>query len=147
MKSNLAPYLRVRGAAAALDFYAKAFGAVETMRLVENPGGRIGHAEMRIGDGMVMLSDEYPEMGIVGPESLGGSAVGISFEVDDVDALVARAEAAGAKVLMAPRDEFYGHRAGKLEDPFGHVWHVSTRLENLSEEELQRRYDALMAEG
>lgn len=145
--TSVTPYLRVRNATAALEFYTKAFGAVEEMRLVENPGGRIGHAQIRIGDGEIMLSDEYPELGIVGPQTLGGSSVGIGLSVQDVDAFTARAAKEGAKVLRGPQDEFYGERGAKLEDPFGHVWHVSTHIEDVSPEEMQRRYDALMKSG
>jgi PhnB protein len=144
--TKITPYLRIRGAADALDFYARAFGASEEMRLVENPGGRIGHAQIRIGDALVMLSDEYPELGILGPQSLGGTSVGIAVEVDDVDAFMAAAEAAGAKVVREAQDEFYGARSGKLEDPFGHTWQVSTGIEDVTPEEMQRRYDALMSQ-
>ena len=143
MKTQATPYLCVKGAASAIEFYEKAFGAKEVLRLAE-PGGRIGHAEIRIGEARIMLADEYPELGFLSPPSIGGSAVSIALEVEDVDAVAARAVAAGAKLTRPVRDEFYGERSGKLEDPFGHVWQVSTPIEEVSAEEMQRRYDALM---
>jgi PhnB protein len=146
MSTLIIPYLHVKGAAAALEFYQKAFGAVETLRLAE-PDGRIGHAEIQIDGARLMLADEFPEHGILGPQSLGGTAVGIHLTVPDVDALAERAVAAGAKLTRPIKDEFYGERTAKLEDPFGHVWHVVTHLEDVSAEEMQRRYDALLAGG
>jgi len=143
MKTQATPYLCVKGAAGAIEFYEKAFGAQEVLRLAE-PGGRIGHAEIRIGEARIMLADEYPELGFLSPPSIGGSAVSIALQVEDVDAVAARAVAAGAKLTRPVRDEFYGERSGKLEDPFGHVWQVSTPIEEVSAEEMQRRYDALM---
>ena len=136
------PYLCARGAAEAIAFYVRAFGAIETMRLAE-PGGKIGHAEFRIGDATVMLADEYPEHGAVSPATLGGTAVSIHLYVDDVDALVARASAAGATVERAPADQFYGDRAATLLDPFGHRWLLATRKEVVAPEEVQRRFDAM----
>jgi len=136
------PYLCCKDAAAALDFYAKAFGAVEMMRLME-PDGRLGHAEIRIGDAVLMLADEYPEMGIVSPRTLGGSPVTIHLYVADVDALVARAVAAGATLVRPVADQFYGDRAGRISDPFGHVWHLASRKEDVPAAEMQRRLDAL----
>jgi len=144
MRIQAIPYLCVKGAASAIEFYQKAFGAEEVMRLSE-PGGKIGHAEIRIGDARILLADEYPEQGVLSPLSLGGAGVSISLQVEDVDALAARAVAAGAKLARPVSDQFYGDRAGKLEDPFGHVWHVSTRIEDVSPEEMQRRYEALLA--
>lgn len=132
------PYLTVKGAAAAIEFYGRAFGALETLR-IEAPAGVIGHAELRIGKAILMLSEEYPEMGIVGPQALGGSPVGIHLYVEDVDAAVARAQAAGATLLRAVADQFYGDRTGKLADPFGHIWHLATRKENVPAAEMQRR--------
>jgi len=111
------------------------------MRLAE-PGGRIGHAEIKIGDALIMLSDEYPEMGVRSPQSLGGTPVTIHFYVRDVDALVGQAVAAGAKLLRPVQDQFYGDRSGWLEDPFGHRWNIATRKEDVSPEELRRRYAA-----
>ena len=138
------PYLCVKGAGQAIAFYVRAFGAVETMRLAE-PGGRIGHAEIRIGDSPIMISDEYPEEQVLSPATLGGTPVAIHLYVNDVDALVARAEKEGAKVLRPPADQFYGDRSASLLDPFGHRWMLATHLEDVSGEEMQRRYDALMA--
>ena len=146
MTSLIIPYLHVKGAADAIAFYQKAFGAVETLRLAE-PDGRIGHAEIQIGGARIMLADEFPEHGILGPRSLGGTSVGIHLTVPDVDALAERAVAAGATLARPITDEFYGERGGKLEDPFGHVWHVMTPIEEVSAEEMQRRYDALLASG
>ena len=134
------------GEARAIEFYTQAFGATEVLRLSE-PGGRIGHAEIQIGDARLMLADEFPEHGIRGPQSLGGTSVGIHLTVPDVDAVAERAVAAGARLSKPIQDEFYGERAGKLEDPFGHVWHLVTRIEDVSPEEMQRRYEVLLAGG
>lgn len=144
MATQIVPYLSVRGAASAIEFYAKAFGATEELRLMD-PSGRIGHAEIRIGESRLMLADEFPECDSLGPQSRGGATASLALQVADVDAVADQAVAAGAKVLKPVTDEFYGERSGKLEDPFGHVWHVSTRTEELSREEMQRRYDALAA--
>ncbi|TMA62302.1 MAG: VOC family protein [Deltaproteobacteria bacterium] len=141
--TNLSPYLCCKDATRAIEFYRKAFGAKETMRLAE-PSGRIGHAELEIAGAPVMLADEYPDFGILSPTSIGGTPVKLHLYVDDVDALVARAVAAGAKVVRAVEDQFYGDRSGQIEDPFGHVWFVATRKEHLSTAEIQRRYDKLM---
>jgi PhnB protein len=137
------PYLSVRNAAAAIDFYKNAFGAEEEMRL-EEPDGRIGHASIRIGDASIMLADEYPEYGFVGPQTIGGSPVTIHLSVENADAFVNRAAAAGAKIVRPVKDEFYGERSGRIQDPFGHNWSVSQTIEELSEEEVQRRYDELL---
>lgn len=137
------PYLCCKGAAGAIEFYKKAFGATEVMRLAE-PGGRIGHAEIKIGAAIVMLADEYPEMDVRSPLTLGGSPVTIHLYVDDVDALARRAVEAGAKLLRPVEDQFYGDRSGRLSDPFGHVWIISTHTEDVSPAELQRRYEAMM---
>lgn len=132
------PYLCVQGAASAIEFYRRAFGAREVMR-IEAPGGKIGHAEVAIGDSRIMLADEYPEMNFRSPRAIGGSPVHIHLYVDDVDKTFPQAVAAGAKVLKPVVDQFYGDRSGSLEDPFGHVWHVATHKENLSPEEMQKR--------
>lgn len=137
------PYLCCKGAAKAIDFYKEAFGAVETMRLAE-PAGRIGHAELRIGNAAIMLADEYPDMGVVSPATLGGSPVSIHLYVDDVDAVFEQAVAAGAKATRPPADQFYGDRSASLEDPFGHKWMVATHIEDVSPEDMQKRYDAMM---
>jgi uncharacterized glyoxalase superfamily protein PhnB len=138
------PYLRVRGAAQAIRFYQAAFDAQEVMRLTE-PGGRVGHAEIKIGNTVLMLADEYPEHGIVGPQSLGGTSIAIHLHVDNVDALMEQAKAAGATVVRELQDQFYGERSGSIRDPFGHEWLLGQSIENVSTEEMQRRYDVLMA--
>jgi PhnB protein len=135
------PYLIIRGAADAIEFYQKAFGATELFRFPA-PDGKIGHAEIKIGDSPIMLADEYPEMGYKGPQSLGGSPVSLMIYVDDVDTVFDRAVAAGASVKEAVSDKFYGDRIGTLTDPFGHVWHVSTHKEDVSVEEVERRAKA-----
>ena len=135
---TVTPYLIVAGAAAALEFYKKAFGATESMRMT-GPGGKIGHAEIRIGDSHVMLADEVPEMGYRGPRSFGGSPVTILLYVEDVDATVDRAVAAGGKLVRPVKDQFYGDRSGGVEDPFGHVWYVATHIEDVSSEEMKNR--------
>jgi len=132
------PYLSVRGAAEAIDFYKKAFGAAEIMRM-PGPDGKLGHAEIRIGDSRIMLSDEYPGMDFLSPQSRGGTTVHIHLYVKDVDAMAERAVAAGAKLVRPVQDQFYGDRTGSLADPFGHVWHVATHKEDLSMAELKRR--------
>lgn len=139
----ITPYLCCRNAAAAIDFYKKAFGAVENMRMAE-PSGRIGHAELSVGDAVFMLSDEYPEMDVKSPESLGGSATAIHLYVDDVDSFAQQAAKAGAKIQRPVADQFYGDRSGTIQDPFGHRWFVATRKEELSVEEVQKRYRDLM---
>lgn len=136
------PYLIIQGAAAALEFYKKIFGATEIMRMAQ-PDGKIGHAEVRIGDSVIMLADEFPEMGYRGPKALGGSPVSLMLYVADVDAVVARAVAAGAKLTQPVQDKFYGDRNGVLEDPFGHVWTISTHTEDVSPEEMKRRMAAI----
>src|SRR5262245_15379570 len=136
------PYLRVRDAGKALDFYKRAFGAEELFRLTE-PTGRIGHAEIKIGATTLMLSEEYPEMGIVGPQALGGTTFSIHLHVDDADAWIARAVEAGATVLRPAADAFYGERGGTVRDPFGHEWLLGHQIEEVSTQEMQRRYDAL----
>ena len=141
--TNLAPYLCCQDAPRAIDFYVKVFGAKETMRLAE-PSGRIGHAEIQIGGAPIMLSDEYPEFKVLGPRTIGGTPVKLHLYVDDVDATVARAVSAGATLMRAVEDQFYGDRAGQIEDPYGHVWYLATRKEDVSAGEMQRRYDKLM---
>jgi PhnB protein len=141
--SRATPYLCCQGAAKAIDFYKAAFGATEEMRLAE-PDGRIGHAEIRIGAAPIMLADEYPDMGIKSPLSFGGTSVSIHLYVEDVDAVAKSAAAAGAKIVRPAQDQFYGDRSCTLEDPFGHRWMISTHKEDVSSEEMQRRYDKLM---
>ena len=137
------PYLIVAGAARAIDFYRSVFGATEQMR-IEGPGGSIGHAELRIGDSVVMLADEVPALGHKGPKAYGGTAVSLMLYVTDVDATVKRALAAGSKELRAVQDQFYGDRSGTLEDPFGHCWTVSTHTEDVLPDEMSRRAEQAM---
>ena len=132
-------YLRVRGAVEAIEFYTRAFGAEELYRLVE-PNGRVGHAEIRIGPSVVMLSEEFPEFGCLGPQSIGGTSVTMHLHVDNADAAMERALAAGATLIRAAKDEFYGERSGKVRDPFGHEWMLGQHIEDVSPEEMQRRY-------
>jgi PhnB protein len=132
------PYLIVKGAADAIEFYKKAFGATEMLRMGE-PGGKIGHAEIKIGNSPIMLADEFLEMGARSPQSLGGSAVSILLYVEDVDALFNRAVAAGAKVTRPLQDQFYGDRIGGMTDPFGHQWYIATHTEDVAPEELKKR--------
>jgi len=144
--STPAPYLRVDDANAEIAFLLAAFGATEVVRLVE-PSGRVAHAEVRMGgDGgaTVMLSDEYPEFDILGPRSLGGTTVALQLYVDDVDIAFERAERAGAIIVKPPALDPFGDRAGKLEDPCGHVWLVATRIEEISPAEMTARFDRLM---
>ena len=138
------PYLSVKGAASAIAFYKKAFGAKEIMRM-PGPGGTIGHAEIQIGDSRIMLADEYPEMNFRSPQAFGGTPVAISLYVQDVDRVVKKAIAGGAKVLRPVTDQFYGDRSGSLEDPFGHVWHVATHKEDIPMKELKKRAAAMDA--
>jgi uncharacterized glyoxalase superfamily protein PhnB len=136
------PYLRVHSAADAIDFYVRAFDAKELFRLTE-PSGRIGHAELKLGPATVMLSDEFPEGGIRGPRSLGGTTCSIHLHVADVDTAFEQAVAAGAEVVRPLQDQFYGERSGTVRDPFGHEWLLGGHLEDVSTEEMQRRYTAL----
>ena len=138
------PYLRVHDSAAAIDFYRRAFGAEELFRLCE-PSGRIGHAEVRIGPATVMLSDEYPERDVRGPRSLGGTTFSLHLHVDDVDAAFERAVSAGAAVVRPLQNQFYGERSGTVRDPFGHEWLLGGHIEDVTTEEMQRRYTELMA--
>jgi PhnB protein len=135
---SLTPYLTVDGAARAIAFYQKAFGAREVLRL-DGPGGKVGHAEITIGDSRLMLGDEFPELDARGPKAFGGSPVGLYLYVEDADAVVAKAVAAGATLTSPVTDKFYGDRSGSLTDPFGHHWFIATRKESLSAEELSRR--------
>ncbi|MFA9438232.1 VOC family protein [Uliginosibacterium sp. sgz301328] len=132
------PYLCCKNGAAALDFYKRAFGAVETM-CMKGPDGKIGHAEFRVGNSPVMMADECPDMGFLSPATIGGAGVNIMMYVDDVDTVFKRALGAGAEELRPVRNEFYGDRTGTLRDPFGHVWHVATHVEDVAPDELERR--------
>lgn len=138
------PYLIVTGAANAIEFYQRAFGAVELFRMAK-PDGKVGHAEIRIGDSVIMLADEHADMGYRSPSSLGGSSVSIMLYVEDVDGVFARALEAGARAQRGVADQFYGDRSGTLEDPFGHVWTIATHVEDVSPEEIERRVAAMMA--
>lgn len=141
---TVTPYLIVSGAAQAIDFYTRAFGATELMRMPDAKG-RIGHAEIRIGDSVIMLADEHPEMGYRGPRALGGTSVSILLYVPDVDAMFERAIKAGGKSQRPVADQFYGDRMGTLEDPFGHAWTIGTHVEDVSDEEIKRRMAAAHA--
>jgi len=132
------PYLIVDGAARAIEFYKQAFGAEEVYRF-DAPGGRVGHADVKIGDSHIMLADEHPEMGARSPKTIGGSPVSLSLYVEDVDATVERAVEAGARLIRPVANQFYGDRTGGVEDPFGHAWYVATHVEDVSEEEMQKR--------
>lgn len=140
---SVTPYLACQNAARAIDFYKRAFGAVEVMRMPA-PGGKIGHAEIGIGDSRVMLTDEYPEMDFLGPQARGGTTVHIHVYVKDADAMVERAVAAGARLVREVKDQFYGDRSGSLQDPFGHVWHIATHKEDLSMAQLRKRAEKAM---
>ena len=137
------PYLIIKGAAEAIEFYKRAFGATELLRMAD-PQGRVGHAEIKIGDSVIMLADEHPAMGYRGPRSLGGSSVSILLYLEDVDGVFERAVKAGATAQRPVADQFYGDRSGTLEDPFGHVWTVATHVEDVPAEEMQRRAEAAM---
>src|ERR1700704_5720600 len=139
-------YLIIDGAADAIEYYKKAFGATELFRFPA-PDGKVGHAEIKIGDSPIMLADAYPDMGYNGPKSLGGSPVSLMIYVEDVDTVFNQAVEAGATVKEAVSDKFYGDRMGSLIDPFGHVWHVSTHKEDVSLDEMEKRAKAASAAG
>jgi PhnB protein len=132
-----------QGASGAIDFYKRAFGAIELMRM-SSPDGRIGHAEIRIGDSAIMLADEHPEMGRRSPQSLGGAGVNLMIYVDRVDEVFKRAVASGAKELQPIKDQFYGDRSGTLQDPFGHTWTIATHIEDIAPDEMRRRAEKFM---
>ena len=142
---SVTPHLVCAGAADAIEFYKKAFGAVETSRL-PGPSGKLMHASIRIGDSTLMLVDEFPDWNSFGPKSLKGTAVTIHLYVEDVDAVTARAVAAGAKVIMPVEDMFWGDRYGVLEDPFGHKWSVATHLRDVAPAEMQAAMQKMAAE-
>ena len=141
---NVTAYLVIDGAAKAIDFYKKVFGASEKMRM-PSPGGKVGHAELTLGDSMIMLADEHPEMGHRAPHAYGGSAVSLLVYVPDVDATVKTAIAGGAKVIRPVENQFYGDRMGTIEDPFGHQWSVATHVEDVPPEEMAKRAEAAIA--
>lgn len=142
---SVTPYLCVKGAVDAIEYYKKAFGATELFRMEHD--GKIGHAEIKIGDSPIMLADEFPEMGFVSPATLGGSPVGIMIYVDDVDTIYKQAIAAGGVEKKPVQDQFYGDRSGTLADPFGHVWTVATHKEDVAPEEIEKRMASMKASG
>ncbi len=140
---SVTPYLIVKGAADAIEFYKKAFGATEIMRL-GGQEGKVAHAEIQIGDSRIMLADEHPEMNALAPQSPGSSGVGICLYVENVDQMFSQATAAGAKVQRPLTDQFYGDRSATLEDPFGHVWTIATHIEDVTPDEIDRRMGEMM---
>jgi len=140
---QITPYLCVDGADAAIEFYAKVLGATERMRM-PSPGGKIGHAELTLGDSVIMLSDEHPEMDVRSPKAIGGSPVAISVYVEDVDAVFEAAVAAGADALRPVENQFYGDRSGQFEDPFGHRWNIASHVEDVPPDEMEKRMAELM---
>jgi PhnB protein len=138
------PYLIVKNVPAAIEFYKHVFGAEENMRLTE-PGGRVGHAEIKLGAAMVMLAEEFPERGILSPLSYGGSGSFLHLHVANVDEITQAAASAGAKIIAEPKTQFYGERSSKIQDPFGHVWMLGQHVEEVSPEEMQRRYSQLLS--
>ena len=139
MTTEVIPYLYIKGAAKAIDFYARAFGARETYARITDGDGRVGHAELTIGGSTLFLADEHPEIGVISPATLGGSHMSFVINVPDVDAMVARATAAGGRLSRPVEDKFYGHRSGEITDPFGYRWTLSTKVEDVSEDEILRR--------
>ena len=140
---ELFPYLCVSSASAAIDFYVKVFGAREKFRLTE-PTGKVGHAEVELGSYTIMLAEEYPELNFRSPLAMGGTPVAMHLHVDNADEMVARAVDAGAVIEQPVQDHFYGERSGVIRDPFGHRWNIGHHLENVTPEEMQRRYDEAM---
>ncbi|MDP1665605.1 MAG: VOC family protein [Methylobacter sp.] len=143
---SITPYLMVKGASEAIEFYKRAFGATEIFRL-SHPNGQIGHAEIKIGDSSVMLADPCEQGAFRTPQSLGGSSVALHVYVQDVDAQFAQAVSAGAKAVKPVFDQFYGDRTGTLQDPFGHIWFLATHKEDIAPEEINRRAEALFQQG
>lgn len=139
---SVTPYMIIKGATAAIDYYKKVFGATEIMRF-PTPDGQIGHAELKIGDSPIMLADEMPDRGYVSPQTLGGTPVSIMIYVSDVDAVFKKAVDTGAKVDQPIKDQFYGDRSGTIHDPFGHVWTIATHKEDVTPEEMKRRMASL----
>ncbi len=142
--STVTPYLAVPNAAEAIDFYTRALGAKETVRM-DGPGGSIMHAELKLGDSLIMLSDPFPQASTKTPKELGGTSVSIFVYVDDIDALYKQAIDAGATSLMEPDDMFWGDRFGSIQDPFGHSWTIATHIEDVSPQEMQKRSEDFMA--
>jgi len=142
---NVTPYLYVRSAASAIDFYKSAFGATEIMRMPAS-NGKIMHAELRIGDSIVMLADENPQTGVMSPQTIGGFSMGLLLYLENVDAVIQKAVESGAKLLRPIKDQFYGDRSGSVLDPFGHMWTVATHVEDVSPEEMRKRMTAAMSQ-
>jgi len=140
------PYLSVRGAAQAIDFYKVAFGAKEVMRM-PGPGGKLGHAELRIGDALVMLADEHGAMDFLGPQTRGGTTVLIHLYVKDVDGTARRAVDAGGELIRPVQNQFYGDRTGSVRDPFGHIWHLATHVEDVAPAEMSKRAAEMAAKA
>lgn len=140
---SVTPYLIIKDAARAIEFYKQVFGATELMRLT-TPAGKVGHAEIKIGDSPVMLADEFPEMNVRSPQTLGGSSIHLMVYVTNVDAITQQALAAGAKVIRPVKDQFYGDRSGTIEDPFGHNWTIATHTEDVPPDEMEKRAAAAM---
>lgn len=143
---RVTPYLIVDGAGAAIDFYCSVLGATERMRMA-GPDGKVGHAELELGNSVVMLADEHPEMNARGPRSIGGTPVSLHVYVEDSDRVFERAIEAGAKVLQPVDDKFYGDRSGSFEDPFGHHWHVATHAEDVPPDEMEKRAAEAVSAG
>lgn len=144
--SALSPYLAVKDAAAAMDFYQRALGATERFRLTATSGS-VSHAEMEVNGAVFMLADEHPDFGALSPHTIGGSPIKLHLTVDDVDAAAARAEDAGATILRAPKDEFYGERVAQIADPYGYTWFLARQVEDVTPDEMQRRWTQAMAGG
>ena len=141
--NTIMPYLIIENAASAIDFYKKIFGAKEVL-CMKMPGNKIAHAELKVGDSVFMLADEYPDMGAFGPKHTKGSPVKLSIYVDDVDAVTKQAVAAGAKLVRPVQDQFWGDRSGMIEDPFGHMWGIATCKEVVSHDEMRKRFENMM---
>jgi PhnB protein len=144
--STVTPYLFIKGAAAAIEYYKKVFGAQEIMHLPA-PGGLVGHAELKIGNSVIMLSDENPQWGTKGPHTLGGSATSLHVYVENVDSVVQKALAEGAQLHRPVKDQFYGDRSGSVVDPFGHLWSIATHIEDVSPEEIEKRMAVAMSQS
>ena len=143
---QVTPYLIIDGAAEAIEFYTQVLGAQERMRMPD-PSGKVGHAELQLGDGLIMLADEFADRDIKGPRSFGGTGVIVSVYVEDIDSVFEKAISAGAKELRPPKNEFYGDRTASFEDPFGHRWSVASHVEDVSPDEMERRSAEMMGGG
>lgn len=139
---HVTPYLIVADAARAIDFYRRAFGGIQVLRM-DAPGGKVGHPEIQIGDSRIMLADEFPECEARSPQTIGGTPVSLMLYVEDVAVVVARAVSLGAKMLKPIQDQFYGDRTGTITDPFGHQWTIGTHTEDVSQDDLKKRMAAL----